>query len=271
MKRFTRKSVVFAAVAALTLHPVLAQAQVAVGNANKIVSNVRGVLQANTRTLVTQDNVFSNEVVNTGANSAARFIFRDKTMLSVGANSSVTLDNFVFDADSAKSQVALSMSKGVMRFVTGNLSKDRYTIRTPTALIGIRGTILVITVALNGATSISVVEGAVSVTAAGTTTSVGSGFSTSVSPGGPPTPPSASPPSPPQVQNMEVALGPEPGVATGQQASGFGAGGLSAGAIAAGVGLAALAALAIAAAASDSDSVSTTDASSSTATATSGQ
>ena len=101
MKRFTRKSVVFAAVAALTLHPVLAQAQVAVGNANKIVSNVRGVLQANTRTLVTQDNVFSNEVVNTGANSAARFIFRDKTMLSVGANSSVTLDNFVFDADSA--------------------------------------------------------------------------------------------------------------------------------------------------------------------------
>ena len=183
MKRFTRKSVVFAAVAALTLHPVLAQAQVAVGNANKIVSNVRGVLQANTRTLVTQDNVFSNEVVNTGANSAARFIFRDKTMLSVGANSSVTLDYFVFDADSAKSQVALSMSKGVMRFVTGNLSKDRYTIRTPTALIGIRGTILVITVALNGATSISVVEGAVSVTAAGTTTSVGSGFSTSVSPG----------------------------------------------------------------------------------------
>ena len=269
MKKILRKSIVFAAVAALTLHPVLAQAQVAVGNANKIVSNVRGVLQANTRNLAAKDDVFSNEVVNTGADSAARFVFRDNTILSVGASSSVTLDKFVFDPDAKKSTVALSVSKGVMRFVSGNLSKDRYTIRTPTAIIGIRGTILVVAVALNGATTVSVVEGAVSVTAAGTTTSVSSGFSTSVSPGGPPTPPSASPPSPPGLQNMQTALGPEPGVATGAQASTAAVGGgLATGAVAAGIGLAALAALAVAAAASDSDSVSTTDASSSTSTAT---
>ena len=239
MKKILRKSIVFAAVAALTLHPVLAQAQVAVGNANKIVSNVRGVLQANTRNLAAKDDVFSNEVVNTGADSAARFVFRDNTILSVGASSSVTLDKFVFDPDAKKSTVALSVSKGVMRFVSGNLSKDRYTIRTPTALIGIRGTILVVAVALNGMTTVTVVEGAVSVTAAGATTTVNSGFTTTVSPDGPPTPPSASPPTPPQVQTMQTALGPEPGIAAGSQASLGGLGGLSAGAIAGAVAVAA--------------------------------
>ncbi|MDP7549016.1 MAG: FecR domain-containing protein [Alphaproteobacteria bacterium] len=124
MRPFIRKTVVFAAVAALTLQPVLAQAQVAIGNANKIIAAVRGVLQANTRTLVLKDEVFSSEKVNTDANSAARFIFRDNTILSIGANSSVTLDRFVFDSDASKSQVAMSMSRGVMRFVSGNLPKN---------------------------------------------------------------------------------------------------------------------------------------------------
>lgn len=158
MKRLLRTLTVFATVMTLTLHPVLVQAQVAVGNANKIIAAVRGVLAANTRNLVAQDKVFSNEAVNTGADSAACFVFRDNTILSVGANPSVVLDSFVFDPDAGKSKVALSMSKGVMRFVSGNLPKNAYSIRTPTALIGIRGTILVVTVAANGLTTVSVIE-----------------------------------------------------------------------------------------------------------------
>ena len=250
------------------LQPVLAQAQVAIGNANKIVSKVQGVWQSNSRSLVRADDVYSNEKVNTGTDSAARFIFRDDTVLSIGASSSVVLDRFVFDSDADKSQVALSMSKGVMRFVSGKLPKQVYSIRTPTALIGIRGTILVVTVAANGLTNVSVIEGAATVSAAGSTTTVNSGFSTSVSNGAPPTPPSATPPTPPQVRAMEVALGPEPGVATaGQSASSLG-GGLSAGALAGATAIAAALAIAVAAAASDSDSISTTDASSSTSTQT---
>ncbi len=268
MKLLLRKTMVLAAVAALSLQPVLAQAQVAVGNANKIVSSVQGVLQSSTRTLVRADDVFSNEKVNTGASSAARFIFQDNTILSVGANSSVILDRFVFNTDANQSQVALSMSKGVMRFVSGTLPKKQYSIRTPTALIGIRGTILVVTVAVSGLTNVSVIEGVATVSAAGTTTSVGSGLSTSVSPGGPPTPPSASPPSPPQVQNMQTALGPDPGGATGTQASNTGLGGLSSGALLGGAALAAALALAIAAASSDSDSSVSTSSSTSTASST---
>ncbi len=269
MNTYFRKATVFAAIAALTLHPILAQAQVAVGNANKIVAAVRGVLQTNSRDLVAKDAVFSDEVVNTGADSAARFIFRDNTMLSIGANSAVTLDKFVFDVDASNSTVALSMSTGVMRFVSGNLPKKVYSIRTPTALIGIRGTILVVTVGANGLTTVSVVEGVATVSGAGTTTTVNSGFTTTVSQGAPPAPPSATPPAPPQLNAMQTALGPEPGTATGSSQAGVdGLGGLSAGAIAGLAALAAALAVAIGIAASDNDSISTTDASSSTATST---
>ncbi|MBL6952948.1 MAG: FecR domain-containing protein [Alphaproteobacteria bacterium] len=181
-----------------------------VGRADNIVAVVRGELPTKTRYLSITDRVFSNEKISTDTSSAVRLIFLDNSIISIGANSSVTLDKFVFDPSGRKSRVALSLSKGVMRFVTGNLSKERYSIRTPTATMGIRGTILEITVASNGTTTTSVVEGEASVNSAGQRRTVRSGFSTTVVRGKPPTPPKAIPPARPQVKAMKTALGAEP-------------------------------------------------------------
>lgn len=186
----------------------------AVGSANKIVAAVRGVLPTKTRYLVLQDKVFSNEKINTDANSAARLVFLDNSIISIGANSSVTLDKFVFDPSGRNSQVALSLSRGVMRFVSGDLSKDRYSIRTPTATMGIRGTILEISVAANGTTTTAVVEGEATVSSAGKRRTVRSGFSTVTSRGRPPTPPRPVIPKSPQVRALKTALGPDPDAKT---------------------------------------------------------
>ena len=183
-----------------------------VGSANKIVAAVRGVSPTKTRYLVIKDKVFRNEKISTDANSAARLIFLDNSIISIGANSSVTLDKFVFDPSGRNSQVALSLSKGVMRFVTGDLSKERYSIRTPTATMGIRGTILEITVAANGTTTTSVIEGEATVSSAGKRRVVRSGFSTTVKRGKPPTRPKAIPPARPQIKALKTALGAEPAV-----------------------------------------------------------
>lgn len=270
MARWTHTVAVWTTVAAFALQPVLAQAQSAIGSTNKVINSVQGALDANVRELRIQDGVFSNERIDTGPDSAARLIFEDQTILSIGANSNVVLDKFVFDPDPAKSEVSLSITKGVLRFASGNLPSRAYMVRTPTALIGIRGTIFELVVAANGATTVSVVEGAVAVSAAGTTTTVGSGLSSTVAPGAGPTPPAPSPPSPPSVQAMNNGLGPEPGqVASTSESGAGGAGGLSAGALAAGAAIAAaLAALAIAVASDDDDAAST---STSTSTATSAE
>ncbi|MDA1100713.1 MAG: FecR domain-containing protein [Proteobacteria bacterium] len=183
-----------------------------VGRAQKIVAAVRGESPTKTRYLVLADKVFSNEKISTDASSAARLVFLDNSIISIGANSTVTLDKFVFDSAGTKSEVALSLSKGVMRFVSGDLPKDRYSIRTPTATMGIRGTILEITVAANGTTTTAVVDGEATVSSAGKRTTVKKGFSTTTSRGRPPTPPRAIIPSPPSVSGLKTALGPDPDV-----------------------------------------------------------
>jgi hypothetical protein len=190
----------------------VASGPTSVGHANKIVASVRGELSTQTRFLNITDSVFSDEKISTDANSAARLVFLDNSIISIGANSTLTLDKFVFDPSGRKSQVALSLSKGVMRFVTGDLSKERYSIRTPTATMGIRGTILEITVAGNGTTTTSVVEGEAFVSSAGQRRTVKSGFSTTVKRGKPPTRPKAIPRARPRVKALKTALGPDPDV-----------------------------------------------------------
>jgi hypothetical protein len=257
------------AIAGLTLQPMLAHAQVAVGNAQKVVRDVKGAVANNTRELVVNDNVYSEERIDTGGDSAARMVFKDQTILSIGANSNVVLDRFVYDPNPANSTVSLSMSKGVMRFVTGNLPKSQYRIQTPTALIGVRGTIVVISVAANGTTTVSVVEGSVSVSAAGSTSIANAGQTVSVSPGAPPGPPQASPPAPSNVAQMDTMLGPDPGTASASLAGEAGAGGLTAGAVA--LGAAALVGLGVLVSAVTDDDDDAAATSTSTSTSTSAQ
>lgn len=192
--------------AASPLVTEIAQAEQTVGDAQVVVNDVQGAVgKSAPTTLRAGVDVFQNEVIRTGGNSASKVLFQDNTSLSVGASSEVTLDRFVFDPDPQKSQVALSIAKGVVRFATGNLPKPSYKISTPTATIGIRGTVLSITVGADGATSVSVEEGAALVSSGGATVTVNPGMTTTTSAGSAPTAPSTTPPSPP-VTEMDTLL-----------------------------------------------------------------
>ena len=92
------------------------------------------------------DPVFRNEVVKTGQESAAKLVFLDSTNLAVGPISRVVLDRFVYDGGEAGQTVAVKLSKGLFRFTTGALDKNAYSVTTPTAAIGVRGTVLDISV-----------------------------------------------------------------------------------------------------------------------------
>ena len=206
-----RQAVSWTLGAALAFSPVAAQtalAQTNIGAARIVVNDVRGVVGTAAPAVMRAGiDVFANEVIRTGDRSASKVVFQDNTNLSIGAGSQVTLDRFVFDPDPNKSQVALSIARGVVRFSTGNLPKSAYQITTPTATIGIRGTVLTIVVSADGSTLISVDEGIVIVTSAGQTVTVNAGFSTTVAPNGVgPLPPNPTPPAPPPVTVMDTLL-----------------------------------------------------------------
>jgi hypothetical protein len=107
-----------------------------------------------TRVLNVGANVFGNEVIRTSDKGQTQMLFADESTLTIGPNSEVTLDEFVYDPNQKTGKIALSATKGLFRLVGGRISKTTpVTLKTPTATIGIRGGIALVNVAPSGATS----------------------------------------------------------------------------------------------------------------------
>jgi hypothetical protein len=108
------------------------------------------------------DGLLRDEIVRTGLDSAARLVMSDSTNLSLGANASLKLDRTVFDDETHYRDVAVRLTSGAFRFVTGHSEKAAYKITTPLATIGVRGTTLDI-LSQRGQTIVNLQEGQASV------------------------------------------------------------------------------------------------------------
>lgn len=135
-----------------------AQAQKRVGEAVVIQKEVLRVEGAAASQISVGEAMMRDEMVRTGNESAARFVMADSTNLSLGPNASLTLDSTVFNDDHSYRDVAIRMTTGAFRFVTGHSEKTAYKISTPLATIGVRGTILDI-LTLRGSTTVVLQEG----------------------------------------------------------------------------------------------------------------
>ena len=113
-----------------------------IGNARTVVKTVTGTLEADLRHIQFLDDIYHNEIIETGDESATEFVFLDETKLALGPNSRLVLDRFVYDPEPGKASFVMTATAGVFRFVSGKLPKRSYEIHTPTATIGIRGTVL---------------------------------------------------------------------------------------------------------------------------------
>ena len=91
------------------------------------------------RVLQKEGPVFSGDVIVTGAIGEAQVKFRDNTRLVVGPNSKLIIDAFIYSNNTAR-KLSINALKGAFRFISGNSNHDAYTITTPTATIGVRGT-----------------------------------------------------------------------------------------------------------------------------------
>ncbi len=98
-------------------------------------------------------NVVANERIVTSAEGQAQMLFRDESAFTIGPNSDVVLDEFVYDPNTQTGKIAFSATKGVFRLVGGKISKKTpVTLKTPTSTIGIRGGIALISIQPNGST-----------------------------------------------------------------------------------------------------------------------
>jgi hypothetical protein len=136
-----------------------AGAQTRVGEAAVIRNEVVRVAESATSQISVGDGVLRDEVVRTGLDSAARFVMADSTNLSLGPNATIKLDRTVFDDEHTYRDIAIKLTTGAFRFVTGHSEKTAYRITTPLATIGVRGTVLDI-LSQRGKTTVVLQEGA---------------------------------------------------------------------------------------------------------------
>jgi hypothetical protein len=136
-----------------------AHAQARVGEAAVVQNEVVRVMGSATSQINVGDGVLRDEIVRTGLASAARLVMADSTNLSLGPSATIKLDRTVFDDEHSYRDIAIRLTSGAFRFVTGHSEKTAYRITTPLATIGVRGTILDI-LSLRGKTTVVLQEGA---------------------------------------------------------------------------------------------------------------
>ncbi|WP_395023316.1 FecR domain-containing protein [Dongia sp.] len=92
------------------------------------------------QTLTIGADLVENQKIRTSTDGTANVIFADRSTLTVGKGSEVTLDKFVYDPSTGDGGLAIDLAQGALRFVGGKLSKDgNVTVKTPTATMTVRG------------------------------------------------------------------------------------------------------------------------------------
>lgn len=95
---------------------------------------------AGARTLTIGTNIIYKERIQTSAQGSTQILFPDTSTLNVGRNSNIVIDEYVYDPAAGTGKMVATISKGVMRFVGGQISHTAgVTVNTPVATLGIRG------------------------------------------------------------------------------------------------------------------------------------
>ena len=85
----------------------------------------------------------TSDVVKTGADGSVGITMDDDSLLSAGPNSVLSLDQYAFDPATRNGRFDASLNKGTLAVISGRIAKqapDAMTVRTPTAILGVRGT-----------------------------------------------------------------------------------------------------------------------------------
>lgn len=91
--------------------------------------------------LKVNDDIFLNDIVQTGAKSTLGITFSDATTFNLKANAQITIDTYVYEDGGQNNAGVFDVAKGTAAFVAAAVAKTGdMKITTPTATLGIRGT-----------------------------------------------------------------------------------------------------------------------------------
>jgi len=134
-------------------------------DSQSIVANLGSKLQKKD-SVITQDK------------TKVQIIFNDETIITIGKNSNFSISEYLFD-NTNEMEVKFSLLKGAMRTITGQIGKiapQKFSVKTNTSTIGIRGTNFTIFAGIDNSQKIYCTYGAISVDINGKNFMVNQGF-----------------------------------------------------------------------------------------------
>jgi hypothetical protein len=136
-------------------------AQAPLGTRAGVAAAVRGPVQHISyrtpqgvgRNVTSGDTIQIGDRIVTGPGGGVQILLLDGTTFTVGPNSEVTIDEFVFNPSTGTGRLAANLAKGTMRVISGRLAKqeqEAIRIKLPMATVGVRGTMVVLSGDANG-------------------------------------------------------------------------------------------------------------------------
>ncbi len=122
---------------------ILADTSRAVATVQKVSGMATVVRQGRSMAAEIGLEIYQNDTLRTGPGGSIGVIFNDETSLSLGPDSMIVVDEFVFAPAQGNFSIAIRMVKGTVAYLSGLISKlspESARFETPTASIGIRGT-----------------------------------------------------------------------------------------------------------------------------------
>ena len=91
--------------------------------------------------------VFEADTLRTGADGRLGLTLKDDTRLSLGPSSEIRLDRFAYAPAEGRLGFVLNVVRGVAAYVSGRIAKlapDAVRLESPAAIVGVRGTTVVV-------------------------------------------------------------------------------------------------------------------------------
>jgi len=95
------------------------------------------------------DPLYEKDTIETGADGAIGITFIDNTVMSGGPNSQIVLEDYKFNSSNFKGAMLTDMNRGTLSMISGDIARSTpgaMKVKTPTAILGVRGTRFVIEV-----------------------------------------------------------------------------------------------------------------------------
>ena len=108
-----------------------------------IVGAISGTIKTDIRELKIGDKIYLNETIYAAADSGTQLLLLDQSTFTIGSDSEVVMDTFIYDPATNDGKIVAKVKKGSLKIISGLISKknpDSLTVNVPEGTLGSRGT-----------------------------------------------------------------------------------------------------------------------------------